>query len=85
MIKSHVILITIVIFYKKKNKKNIPILLLGGKLDLEQFREISFNEAKQLADSLGLNNYIKCSSKTGKNMENSFEELARMIILKMRK
>ncbi|MCJ7651912.1 MAG: GTP-binding protein, partial [Candidatus Lokiarchaeota archaeon] len=36
----------------KETKKNIPILLLGGKLDLEQFREISFNEAKQLADSL---------------------------------
>ena len=69
----------------KETKKNIPILLLGGKLDLEQFREISFNEAKQLADSLGLNNYIECSSKTGENVENSFKELTRMIIHAMRK
>ena len=69
----------------KETKKNIPILLLGGKLDLEQFREISFNEAKRLAESLGLNNYIECSSKTGENVENSFKELTRMIIYAMRK
>ena len=69
----------------KETKKNIPILLLGGKLDLDQFREVSLNEAKRLADSLGLNNYIECSSKTGENVENSFKELTRMIIHNMRK
>ena len=68
-----------------ETKENFPILLLGGKLDLEQFREISFNEAKQLADSLDLDNYIECSSKTGKNVQESFEELTRMIIHNMKK
>jgi len=66
-----------------EKKQNFPILLLGGKLDLEKFREVPINEAKQLADSLGLNNYIECSSKTGENVEKSFKELARMIISHM--
>ncbi|MHA1193014.1 MAG: Rab family GTPase [Promethearchaeota archaeon] len=60
--------------------ENFPILLLGGKLDLEKFREISSNEAEELANSLGLFNYIECSSKTGENVEKSFEELTRMMI-----
>ena len=67
-----------------ETKVNFPILLLGGKLDLEKAREVSINEAKMLADSLGMNNYIECSSKTGENVEKSFEELTRMIIHEMR-
>jgi len=63
---------------------NFPILLLGSKIDLEQFREISFNEAKRLAESLGLNNYIECSSKTGENVELAFKELTRIIVNKMK-
>ena len=68
-----------------ETKENFPILLLGGKLDLEKSREVSYDEGIQLANSLGLNNYIECSSKTGENVQESFEELTRMIILNMKK
>ena len=55
-------------------------MLLGGKLDLEENREISYEEGKKLADSMGFRNYIECSSKTGKNVESSFEELTKLMI-----
>ena len=64
---------------------NFPILLLGGKIDLEKYREISFEEAKQQANSMGLFNCIECSSKTGENVELAFEELTRKMINKMKK
>jgi small GTP-binding protein len=69
----------------QENKKNIPILLLGGKLDLEQSRAISFKEAKRLAESMGLNNIMECSSKTGENVELAFKGLTRMVIHNMKK
>jgi len=65
-------------------RERFPILLLGGKRDLNEKREISFNEGKQLADSIGLNKYLECSSKTGENVEKSFEELTRIMVNKMR-
>ena len=61
-------------------KGNIPILLLGSKLDLEEFREISYDEGRKLANSMGLSNYLECSSKTGENVEISFEVLARLML-----
>ena len=61
-------------------KETFPVLLLGSKLDLEENREISYEDGKKLAESMGFRNYIECSSKTGKNVESSFKELTKLMI-----
>ncbi len=59
---------------KKTVKKNIPMLLLGNKADLE--REVDKTEAEDLAKRLN-SNYLETSAKTGLNVEKAFEFIAR--------
>lgn len=64
-------------------KDRFPIILLGGKLDLEDMREIPFEMGVKIADSMGIEKYLECSSKTGKNVIKSFEELTKLMIERM--
>ena len=74
---------------KEKRKKKAfdsmkkPIVLVGNKIILEDKREISYNEAKKLADSWGAE-YCETSSKENINCREPFELLAKKI-LKYRK
>lgn len=56
-------------------EKNIPILLVGGKLDLENERAVSNKDVKQLKKSYKFHDSIECSSKTGENVENLFQTI----------
>ncbi len=60
--------------------KDIPILLVGGKLDLKDQKEFSQKEAEIIAQRYNLFDYIECSSKTGENVERIFEALLRRIL-----
>ena len=64
-------------------RERFPIILLGGKLDLEDMREISNQEGTKIADSMGLDKYIECSSKTGKNVNKAFKELTKLMLSRM--
>ena len=57
---------------KKQTAKTIQIVLIGNKSDLENNRQISYDEGKNLADK---NNFIflETSAKTGKNINDIFE------------
>lgn len=59
-----------------------PIILVGGKSDLEAFRQISSEEGLEVAKSNRLNEFIECSSKTGENVEKVLETLARLMFKK---
>lgn len=59
---------------KKTVKKTIPMILLGNKADLE--REVDRAEAEDLAKKLSCN-YLETSAKTGLNVEQAFEFIAR--------
>ena len=61
-------------------KERFPLVLLGGKADLDIIREIPFKEGKKIAEAKGFSGFTECSSKTGKNVEESFEKLTRMMI-----
>ena len=61
-------------------KEQIPLVLLGGKSDLEIIRQISFKEGKQIAKAKGFSGFTECSSKTGENVEKSFESLTRIML-----
>ena len=61
-------------------EKQIPIILVGGKLDLQDRRVISYDKAINVQKSHNLHSYIECSSKTGENVDLVFETLARAIM-----
>ncbi|MFX1445795.1 MAG: GTP-binding protein [Promethearchaeota archaeon] len=58
----------------------IPILLVGGKADLVNKREVSREEALEIKKSGRLDAFIECDSKSGENVEEVFETLSRLMI-----
>ena len=61
-----------------KNDDSIPFLLVGNKSDLVERREVSFEEASELAKSWNVP-YIETSAKLGHNVVEAFFELLRKI------
>lgn len=53
-------------------------MLVGNKVDLEEQREVTYEEASRFADENGLI-YIETSAKTGKNIEEAFFRTAQHI------
>ncbi len=62
------------------DKKEIPTLMVGGKLDLSKERMISRRSAKKISKKYKFFKYFECSSKTGKNVDKMFEFLTRTIM-----
>ena len=60
---------------KGKHGEKCPMILVGNKQDLVDNREIPYDDAKQLADSWGID-YIETSAKTDFNCKEVFERLA---------
>ncbi|MFW9973520.1 MAG: hypothetical protein ACFFDF_25280, partial [Candidatus Odinarchaeota archaeon] len=60
--------------------KEIPLIMVGGKLDLHKKRVISRKYAKKISKKHNMVEYFECSSKTGENVDNIFEFLARIIL-----
>jgi len=65
-----------------KVQDTIPILLVGGKADLEDARTVDSEFAYNLTKANNLNGFIECSAKTGQNVELIFELIARLMIKK---
>jgi small GTP-binding protein len=61
-------------------RKKIPLVMVGGKLDLYKERVISRRHAKKIARKYNFLKYFECSSETGQNIDKIFEFLARSIL-----
>ena len=61
-------------------KEQIPLVLLGGKSDLDIIRQIPLKDGKKIARTKGFSGFIECSSRTGENVEKSFEILTRIML-----
>jgi hypothetical protein len=68
--------------------KNIPIVIVGNKIDLADQRSVSYNESIELVEELTKENsechfsYIETSALTGENIEDAFSLIAYHYIMK---
>jgi small GTP-binding protein len=64
----------------RKNAGNIPILLIGSKSDLDPYREVTAQQAKEQAEKHLCVHNIEVSSKTGENVEDSFAKITELLV-----
>jgi len=57
-----------------------PIIMVGGKMDLDAEREVSKEDVLKLVGQTAIIDYIECSSKTGENVEKIFEVLIKAVL-----
>ncbi|MFX0011053.1 MAG: Rab family GTPase [Candidatus Hermodarchaeota archaeon] len=57
-----------------------PIIVVGGKADLVENREVSSTDGIKIAKSRNVNGFIETSSKTGENVEKAFEALTSLML-----
>ncbi len=62
------------------NKHKIPVLLVGSKMDLEFKRAVSRAEAFDLAKNNNLYGYLECSAKNGRNIDDIFNQITRLML-----
>lgn len=63
-------------------ERKLPILLIGGKLDLDNNRVVRVEDATDKLKELNLFDYFECSSVTGENIEKIFQTLINAILKK---
>jgi small GTP-binding protein len=64
----------------RKEDPNLPILFLGSKADLTEDICVEEDYIEEFKNHFNLYDYLKISSKTGENVELSFENLTRKIL-----
>lgn len=62
----------------KHASENISRILVGNKKDLEDKREVPYNEAKELADHFNVK-FLETSAKESLNVEDAFTNITREI------
>ena len=60
-------------------------MLLGLKSDLEDDRQVSYEEGKQIADKNGIGDFHEVSAKNNDNVNESFNSLLKNIDLQKRR
>ena len=60
------------------SKSKFPILIVGNKIDLDDLRQVSTKEGKELAKQLSCE-FIECSAKTRENIEDAFAQIVRAV------
>lgn len=61
-----------------KDKSHVPMILVGNKVDLADEREVTGDEARQLAAQLGVT-YLETSAMSRMNVDRCFHEAVRAI------
>ena len=57
---------------KLNNSPDTKLILVGNKLDLEEKREVKYEEGKKFADDFGFTDFFETSAKTGENIKDMF-------------
>ncbi|ANB11020.1 Rab family GTPase YPT1 [Sugiyamaella lignohabitans] len=64
---------------REQAHEEINICLVGNKSDLEDQRQVPYEEAKQWADSNGISHFLETSAKTGDNVLEAYTSVAQSI------
>ncbi len=60
----------------------MPVLMVGSKLDLEYKRAVSREDAFELAKEHNLFGYLECSAKDGQNVGDIFQEISHLMMIR---
>ncbi|MFX1311624.1 MAG: Rab family GTPase [Promethearchaeota archaeon] len=63
----------------RENAGDIPIMLVGSKLDLDEFRSVNKKDGILITKKYNLTSFIELSSKTGENVEKAFHDMTRIL------
>jgi len=63
---------------KKHAKEHVKVILVGNKIDLRHYREVSEQEARTFAESRGVK-YLETSAKEDTNVVEAFDAMARKL------
>ena len=64
----------------RTHKSSLPIILVGTKSDLEDLIAVDKETALKMKKNFTLMDYIETSSKTGKNVDKVFEQIAKIVL-----
>ena len=64
---------------EKNANKNVYKILIGNKCDLEEKRQVSYEQGKEFADTYGMK-FIETSAKTNQNVQEAFVTMTKEII-----
>ena len=67
---------------KINSSPDIKLILVGNKSDLEERREVQYEEGEKLAKDYGFVHFIETSAKTGENIKNLFIKAASVLYTK---
>ena len=63
----------------RENAGDIPIMLIGSKLDLDEYRAVSKENGILATKKYNLSSFIELSSKTGENVEKAFHDMTELL------
>ena len=64
---------------KLNNSPDTKLVLVGNKLDLEENRQVQYEDGKKFADNFGFIDFFETSAKTGENIKNMFIKVATIL------
>jgi len=66
--------------FEKNVRREIPIIMVGVLLDLQDKRSVETEDAVELSEKYNLQGYFECSPKIGVNVEEIFEFITRKMM-----
>ena len=69
--------------FRKNTTEDIPIIMVGSKIDLEEDRTVKREDAMVKNNELNCKDYIECSAQSGENVDKVFEMIANEILKKI--
>ncbi len=66
--------------FKRGADEQIPIIIIGGKSDLQEKKSVSTEEAERYTESRNFKGFLECSAKNGENVEEVFEMITRIMM-----
>jgi small GTP-binding protein len=70
---------------KERCGKDVPIMLVGNKIDLKDKRAISTEHGIEVAKRSGFTGFAETSAKNGTNIDSTFQTIAQLMVKRMKK